>query len=120
MMILCGAQEVYSNFFLQCCSLLAIPVGTCALYENTVRIKARTGDKSYLPNKPQPYGIRFYAVLGPKYTYLHNLFDNGSGNLTGISRPQEYTSVLPYIKPLYNILCQKQDCNVDKHSSSAL
>ena len=60
---------------------IAVPVGTSALDENTARTKARTRARSYMPNKPDPYGIRFYAVVGSEHMYLHSLFNNNSGLL---------------------------------------
>ncbi|KAG6944005.1 hypothetical protein JG688_00017319 [Phytophthora aleatoria] len=42
---------------------LAIPFGTSSLDENSVRTKARTRAKSFIPSKPDKYGIQFYAVV---------------------------------------------------------
>lgn len=99
---------------------IAVPIGTCALDENTVNTKARTRAKSYIANKPQPYGIRFYAVVGSKFTYLHSMVDNGSGNLTGFSRVQSYTAVFRNLRTVYENHFNASSCTVDIHSSTAL
>lgn len=108
------------DYFLKQAAAVAVPIGTCALDENTVRTKARTKAKSYIPNKPQPYGIRFYAVVGSKYTYLHSMFDNGSGNSTGISRPQAFVSVFRDMRLAYLKHFGRPDCLVDINSPTAL
>ncbi len=47
--------------FMKNAAKLAVPEGTSAFDENTARTKARTSAKSYIPSKPDKYGIRFYA-----------------------------------------------------------
>ena len=55
------------------CANLAVPLGTAAIDENTVRTKARTKARTYMPNKPDKYGIQFYSTVGSKPgAYLHN------------------------------------------------
>ncbi|POM63507.1 Hypothetical protein PHPALM_21083 [Phytophthora palmivora] len=61
---------------------IAVPVGAVSLDENTVRTKARSSARTYLPSKPDKYGVRFYAVVGWKNLYAYSIWDNGSGNRT--------------------------------------
>eukprot|EP00644_Phytophthora_capsici_P013190 jgi/Phyca11/100987/e_gw1.5.1377.1 len=61
---------------------IAVPVWAVSLDENTVRTKARSGAKTYLPSKPDKYGVRFYAVVGWGSLYAYSVWDNGSGNKT--------------------------------------
>lgn len=98
----------------------AVPVGTSALDQNTLRTTARTRAKTYLPNKPQPYGIRFYAVVGSKFTYLHSMFDNGSGNNTGISRPQAYAALFRNLRTPYVRQFSRANSPIDINSPTAL
>ncbi|EGZ06333.1 hypothetical protein PHYSODRAFT_531336 [Phytophthora sojae] len=37
---------------------IAVPVGAVTLDELTVRTKARSGAKTYMPSKPDKYGVR--------------------------------------------------------------
>lgn len=108
------------EYFLKQIATIAVPIGNAALDENTVRTTARTKAKSYIANKPQPYGIRFYAVVGSKFTYLHSMFDNGSGNTTGISRAQAYVSAFRELRTPYEKQFGQSSCAVDKNSPSAL
>lgn len=108
------------EYFMKQIASIAVPIGTSALDENTVRTKARTKAKSYIANKPQPYGIRFYAVVGSKHTYLHSFYDNGSGNTTGISRAQSYTTVFRDLRGPYSKHFDKVGCPVDRNSATAL
>ncbi|KUF83394.1 hypothetical protein AM587_10001336 [Phytophthora nicotianae] len=43
---------------------VAIPYGVSSLDENSIRTKARTAAKSFIPTKPDKNAIRFYAVVG--------------------------------------------------------
>ena len=62
---------------LQNVNQVAVPVGTAAIDETTTRTKARTKACTYLPTKPDPYGIKFYSVVGSQPgTYLHFIIDN--------------------------------------------
>ena len=79
--------------FMKNAATLAVPEGTSAFDENTARTKARTSAKSYIPSKPDKYGIRFYANVGWKSLYLHTIFDDGSGNKTGKSPAERYCEV---------------------------
>ena len=53
--------------------------------------KARTRSKSYMPNKPSKYAVRFYALVGHAFSYLFSLFDNGSGNFEDAPAAMRYT-----------------------------
>lgn len=94
--------------------------GTAALDENTARTKARTRAKSYIPNKPDPYGIRFYAVVGwNPGTYLHSINDNRSGNLTNETHAEAYCSVFPELRTVFNKKLENSDI-VDGKSPTAM
>ena len=80
---LCHSRNIL-NHFLQNVVSIAIPDGPVAFDENTIRTKARTQAKSCIPSKPVKFGIRFYYVVGWKYAYLYLLWDNVSGNRTGL------------------------------------
>ncbi|RLN74357.1 hypothetical protein BBJ28_00008624 [Nothophytophthora sp. Chile5] len=96
---------------------LAVPVGVSSLDECTVRTKARTGAKSYLPSKPDKYGIRFYAIVGWTSLYVHSLWDNGSGNSSPTSASQRYCELYPSMRtPLRRTLAHPE---VDITSSEA-
>lgn len=91
------------QIFQKNCSQIAVPVGTSALDENTARTKARTCTRSYMPNKPDPYCIRFYAVVGwNPGTYLFSISDNRSGNRTGETAAEAYCNVFPEMRTPYN------------------
>ncbi|KAG6966286.1 hypothetical protein JG687_00004926 [Phytophthora cactorum] len=78
-----------------------VPVGAASLNENTVRTKARSSARTYLPSKPDKYGVRFYAVVGWGSLYGHSVFDNGSGN-TQASPPAElYCSLFSSYEDLW-------------------
>ena len=72
---------------------LAVSTGGSALDECTVWTKACTCARSYIKGKPHPYGIQFYAVVSSKHNYLFSLWDNGSGNKTGIHPVTNYTNL---------------------------
>ena len=67
------------------CAAIAVPVGCSSLDETTVCIKAHSRAKSYCPNKPEKYGVCFYAITGYKYIYLSSLHNNSSGNVSMLS-----------------------------------
>ena len=74
-------------------SQLAVPTGTSALDEASVRTKCRSRARSYMPNKPDKYAVRFYAVVGTKYAYLSSVFDNRSGNYSSENGPETFCRV---------------------------
>ena len=84
------------------CAEIAVPYGTSALDENTARTKARTSARSYIKGKPDPYGIRFYAVVGWKNLYLSSIWDNGSGNTSGVPQAQAYCTIFRNLRGAYN------------------
>lgn len=98
--------------FMKNAAKIAVPIGTSALDENTARTKARSRAKSYLPSKPDKYGIRFYAVVGSKHVYLSSISDNGSGNHTNISQPQMYCRVFRELRTSYNQVFDDPRCPV--------
>ena len=109
------------NSFLKNSTSIAVGTGALALDENTVRTKARTKARSYIPSKPDPYGIRFYALCVWKYGYLFNFFDNNSGNTTGISQPLRYTDMFRNLRtPYERFFTENRECGIDKDSASAL
>ena len=82
------------NSFLKNSASVAVGTGAMALDETTICTKAYTTARSYIPTKPDPYGIRFYALCVWKSGYVYSLFDNNSGkNKTGISQPVRFTEV---------------------------
>ena len=87
--------------FLKSSSKIAVPDGPSAIDENTIRCKARTGAKTYIRNKPVKFGIRFYAVVGWKFNYLYNIWDNGSGNKTNINPASKYCQVFRDLRNSY-------------------
>ena len=86
------------NKFQKCCAKVAVPIGVSALDENSTRTKARTAARSYMPSKPDKYAIRFYAVCGWKSTYLHSIWDNGSGNKSNIPPANRYACLFPELR----------------------
>jgi hypothetical protein len=94
------AQSLLDNFIRRSAEL-AVPVGISALDENTCATKARTRAKTYSPNKPAKYGIRFYAVVGHKYCYLTSMFDNRTGNGTGVEGVHDYHLLFKQLRTPY-------------------
>lgn len=72
---------------------VAVPTGFQSLDELSVRCCARTTATTYIPNKPIKYGIRFYTVVGHNSKYIHSIFDNNSGNKTGLSLSDSYCAL---------------------------
>ncbi|ETL79044.1 hypothetical protein L917_20251 [Phytophthora nicotianae] len=81
---------------------VAIPYDVSSLDENSIRTKARTAAKSFIPTKPDKYAIRFYAVVGWESLYVHSIWDNGSGNFTNTTPPSRYISTFPELKSPLN------------------
>jgi hypothetical protein len=61
-----------------------------ALDEVTVRCKARSKAVSYIPSKPDKWGIRLYAVCAWDHHYIFSFWDNGTGNTTGEDPARNY------------------------------
>lgn len=66
--------------------------------ENTIRCKGRTAARSYMKAKPVKFGIRLYENVEWKSRYVHTLWDNGSGNKTGIPPGTEYVTEFKEIR----------------------
>eukprot|EP00644_Phytophthora_capsici_P010349 jgi/Phyca11/123533/e_gw1.51.355.1 len=48
---------------------IAVPVGAVTLDENTVRTKVRSSARTFMPSKPDKYGVRFNSVVGWESLY---------------------------------------------------
>ena len=72
---------------------VAVPCGVSAIDENTAATKAHTLAKTYMPSKPDKYGIHFYAVVGYTRKYMSSIFNNKSGNTPGEPTPAAYCQV---------------------------
>jgi len=91
--------------FIKKSASIAVPVGVSALDENSCPTKARTKAKTYSPNKPAKYAIRFYAVVGHKFCYLSSMFDSRSGNSTGIEGVHDYCCLFRTLRtPYYKVM----------------
>ena len=62
------------------CATIAVPIGVSSLDEATIRSKGRNRAITYIANKPERFGFRFYDVVGWNKTYTHSFWDNGAGN----------------------------------------
>src|SRR5687767_10286776 len=91
------------NTFQRTLTEIAVPVGTAALDEITVQTKARTGAKTFIRNKPDKYGIRFYGVVATwPGAYIHSLSNNWAGNTSNFNPAQSYCAIFSTLKRLYN------------------
>jgi hypothetical protein len=91
--------------FIKKSASVAVPVGVTALDENSCPTKAHCKAKTYSPNKPAKYAIRFYAIVGHKYCYLSSMFDNRAGNSTGIDGVHDYCCLFRTLRtPYYNVM----------------
>lgn len=77
---------------------IAVPVGAVSLDENTVQTKARSAAKTFMPSKPDKYGVRVYAVVGWESLYAFSVWDNGSGNRTRTTAAERYVDVFPALR----------------------
>ena len=107
------------EIFVKNCSQLAVPVGTMALDENTARTKARARARAYLPNKPDPYGIRFYSVVGWSPVYLSSMNDNRRGNYQSESGAEAYCRNFTALRTPYNTHIRNSTV-IDGNSATAL
>jgi hypothetical protein len=106
--------------FVKNSSAIAVPVGTSALDENTARTKARTKARTYMPNKPDKYGVRFYTVCGTQHCYVSNINDNRAGNTTGYTAAADFCRVFGELRtPCRNII-QSKTSKIDATKASAL
>lgn len=106
------------------CSTVAVPLGSSALDEASCRTSARTRAKTYMPNKPMKYAMRFYAVVGSREVYCHSFWDNGSGNKLPLSPGERYTQLFRDLRTPFNKAYADDPtgkiCGVAKDSASAL
>lgn len=101
------------------CATIAVPLGSSALDEAGFRTKARTNASSYIPNKPDKYAVRMYAVVGTKHAYCSAMVNNGSGNTTSISQVEDYCRIHRELRtPCNKTFDDKSE--IDKDSPSAL
>ena len=77
---------------------IAVPTGAIAFDENRKCCKSRTSAKMYAPDKPEKYGLTFYAMAGSKYRYCYTICDNGRGNKTDYSACDGYTNLHSELK----------------------
>jgi hypothetical protein len=110
--------------FQQNCANVAVPMGASALDEASCRTKGRTLARSYMPNKPIKFGIRFYACVGTRFMYCYSLWDNGSGNKLPSTTGERYVRLFHGLRAPFNKgYAQDPDgkeSGVAKSSSSAL
>ncbi|RLN37861.1 hypothetical protein BBJ28_00000464, partial [Nothophytophthora sp. Chile5] len=99
---------------------VAVPYGVSSLDENSVRTKARTRAKSFIPSKPDKFAIRFYAVVGWRSLYVHSIWDNGSGNDLRSSPSQRYTNVFPTLRTALDHTLGRPEVRIEKASAAAL
>ena len=88
---------------------VAVPIGTSALDEASVRTKARTTASSYLPSKPDKYATRFYTVVRSRSTYVSSIFDNRAGNKTGESGAEAFCRIYREMRTPFNKTLGKSD-----------
>lgn len=79
------SQNILDHFVINASSI-AVPSSVRSLDETTERNSTGTAAKTYMPAKPKMVGLRMYAVLEYKSRYIHSIFDNRDGNVTGLSR----------------------------------
>ena len=100
---------------------IAVPTGTSALDENTARTKARTRARTYMPNKSDKYGVRFYSVVGTKHCYLSSINDNRAGNETDVPGAADFCRLFGELRtPFKKFVVDAKPCRIDPSSSSAL
>ena len=74
---------------------ISTPCGVSSFDEITIRCKSRCLAKSYIKNKPNPYGIRLYSCVGWKNTYLHTIMDNGKGHKSKLNPSERFSKQFP-------------------------
>ncbi|EEY64606.1 uncharacterized protein PITG_16025 [Phytophthora infestans T30-4] len=57
-----------------------VPVARGQPKLNEIATKARSMARTYMPSKPDKYGVRLYAVVDWNSLYVHTLRDNASVN----------------------------------------
>lgn len=89
--------------------------------ENTIGAKAKTSARSYIKGKPDPHGIRFYALVGWRYPYLFSLWDNRSGNKANLPHVIVYIATFLELRKVYDKFFEETDQTyIDNTSQSAL
>src|SRR5688572_14125086 len=85
------------------CLGIAVPIGTAAIDENTIHTKARCKGRTFMPNKPDKYGICLYSTVSSHPgVYLHNFSDNHSGNNSEDSAAVVYCHVFPQLRTVHD------------------
>ena len=88
----------FLNRFITRITKVAVPYGAAAFDEATMSTKARTRSRTYMPNKPSKYGIRFYSLVSHIFLYLFSFFDDGSGNPADVPSALRYTKLFCELK----------------------
>ncbi|OWZ09430.1 hypothetical protein PHMEG_00017867 [Phytophthora megakarya] len=70
-----------------------VPTGVSSIDEMTVRTKARSRARTYMPSKPDKYGVHFYAIVDWDSLYVNSVWDNSSGNTQRTTTAQRYTQL---------------------------
>ena len=70
--------------FMKNSAMVVVPVGTSIFNENKAHTKERTKANTFLPNKPDEYGIQCCIVVGMRHCYVSSIFDNQFGNKNGL------------------------------------
>ncbi|POM81448.1 LOW QUALITY PROTEIN: Hypothetical protein PHPALM_576 [Phytophthora palmivora] len=110
-MILCGTTEIFSLTFRGIFMSLVFLLATYKSHS-----KART----YMPSKPDKYGVRFYAVAGWDSLYVQTLWDNASSNTQSTTPAQRYTRQFPTLHiSLCNTL-RREDVSVAANLATTL
>ncbi|GMF26317.1 unnamed protein product [Phytophthora lilii] len=100
---------------------IAVPVGAVSLDENTMRTKARSLARTFMPSKPDKYGIRrFYSVVGWESLYVYSVWDNGSGNRTNTTPADRYVDIFPALRTAVFRTPARDDVPIKRKDASAL
>ena len=113
-------SNVFLNRFITRITQVAMPHGAEAFNESTMSNKSRTRSRTYMPNKPSKYGIRFYSLVSHKFSYLFSLFDNGSGNFVNVPAALRYTDLFRELKTPLEKVFKEQGKEDDLKTASAL
>ena len=90
--------HIISKIFAQ----VTVPYGTLALDEASCRSSARNRAVSFIPNKPYPFAIRFYCIVGTAGSYVHSIWDNGKRNFSPDCQVERYNHIHPIFGPVIN------------------
>jgi len=105
--------------FLNTATSIAVPIGAMTLDEATLPSRAKNRAISYIPSKPNRYGIRYYMVASSKYQYIFNFFDNGRGNRSKLPIALLYANFFSELRVPLECCCTKKT-NVAIESAGAL